>query len=272
MRDRLLGYRRISAYDLDESALRRAAAQLLEFRPQYVIGYSVALHMMAEANAHLADQFRSLRLKAVIATAEAFPGPGCRESVESTFGCPVALEYGCVECGVLAHTAPGSGFRTFWHSHLIEAVADGVGHAVVVTSLFPRSMPLFRYRLGDRIDAGLPDGTSSESVLRFEQLLGRSNDSVTLPSGRVIHSEAFTHAIRSISGVAAFQVIRRPGRNPSVRVVCRGQPSDGLVDELRSRLARLAPELGSIEVLFSASLRQSVAGKRPMVIDDDRIG
>jgi hypothetical protein len=88
----------------------------------------------------------------------------------------------------------------------------------------------------------------------------------------VIHSEAFTHAIRSISGVAAFQVIRRPGRNPSVRVVCRGQPSDGLVDELRSRLARLAPELGSIEVLFSASLRQSVAGKRPMVIDDDRIG
>ena len=41
--DQLVGYRRFSAYDLQPAALSRAADRLLAFRPDEVIGYSVAL-------------------------------------------------------------------------------------------------------------------------------------------------------------------------------------------------------------------------------------
>ena len=53
--DWMLGYERVSAYDLRPEMLRRAGDRLLRHRPDYVIGYAVALDLLAQANA---DQWK----------------------------------------------------------------------------------------------------------------------------------------------------------------------------------------------------------------------
>ena len=72
--DRLLQYRRFSAYNLSEERLKQAAAEMIGFRPDYFLGYSVALDSFARANEDMAGRLRALHLKVVIGTSESFPG------------------------------------------------------------------------------------------------------------------------------------------------------------------------------------------------------
>ena len=98
MKDALLGYRRVSAYDLSEPAMRRAGKALLKFRPAWVMAYSVALDQFARANIDLANEFRALKLKAAIATGESFPRSDSAKRIAELFCCRVAMEYGAGTC------------------------------------------------------------------------------------------------------------------------------------------------------------------------------
>lgn len=154
--DRLVGCCRISAYDIHPDALRRAGAAMLSFKPAYIVGYSVALDLLARANADRRAALRALGMRAVIATAESFPAPNSAAVIEDTFGCPVAMEYGAAEAPLIAHTRPQGGYVVFWRSYFVEAEwSEALGaHQVRLTSLYPRSMPLVRYELGDLVDLG----------------------------------------------------------------------------------------------------------------------
>jgi phenylacetate-CoA ligase len=261
--DRLLGYRRHSAYDVSAAAMRRAADALAEFRPDYVVGYSVALDLLARANegrGHL----RELNVKAIFGTAEAFPDATSAARLQGLFGCPVGMEYGAVETGVMAHTHPAGGYRVFWRHHLLEAAGSGPRRRLLVTSLFPRAFPLIRYEIGDEVV--LPEAADeSAGLTTLASVAGRCNDYVELSDGTLVHSEAFSHAVRPCSAIRSFQVIDR-GSAVSIRFTS----NQGLTSEEQSgittRLARVHPQLGSAQFERSESLEQTVAGKTRMIV------
>jgi hypothetical protein len=64
--DRLFGYRRFSAYDLQPDKMRRAAVDMMALRPDYVIACSVALDLLARANAGHASALRSLGVRVMV--------------------------------------------------------------------------------------------------------------------------------------------------------------------------------------------------------------
>ena len=145
--DALLGYTRVSAYDLSRADLLAARRVLLSARPSYAVGYSSALDRFARVNTEHADAIADLGLKAVIATAEGFPAADSRERIGSTFGAPVFMEYGAVETGPLAYERLGGGFDVFYFRHRLSR-RGGIGpnaEEVLVTSLDVRAMPLMRY-------------------------------------------------------------------------------------------------------------------------------
>ena len=119
--DSLLGYCRASAYNLSETALKEAGDRLLKFKPDYVYGYSVALDQLARANQWRRAELHQLKLKCIQATAERFPAEESRSLIEDVFGCPVVMEYGAMETGHLAATAPnGSGYQVYWRDYILE--------------------------------------------------------------------------------------------------------------------------------------------------------
>jgi uncharacterized protein (DUF362 family)/phenylacetate-coenzyme A ligase PaaK-like adenylate-forming protein len=265
--DRLLGYHRFSAYDLRPEAMRRAADALNAERPEYVIGYSVALDRFARVNADRRRELRSLGLKAIIATAEGFPSPDSAARLEELFGCPVAMEYGSVETGPIAYTRSTGGYVVFWRQYLLEGEPSATGFRVRVTSLYPRAFPLVRYDLGDEIE--LPGAARQNliGITSFARVIGRCNDVVELTDGTVVHSEVFSHALRPCSSLDGFQIVHAQGRDLRIRYTSRERLSERAVEEIRERLARAHPLLGGVELEWVEALPQTVAGKTRMVVN-----
>jgi len=263
--DSLLGNRRFSAYDLRSEQLRLAADLLEREPPDYVIGYSVALDLFAQVNKDRADRFRALGVKAVIATAESFPSDESAGRLKALFGCPIAMEYGAVETGLLAHTLPSGGFDTFWHTSLLDAEPSDRDHRLYVTSLFPRCFPLVRYAIGDNVV--LPAGAKSVGIRRLASVAGRCNDYVVLESGAVAHSELFTHAIRMCSEVQAYQVVKSAS-GTFIRYVAAQPLAKNTEEEIRGRLGRIHPSLRSTRLERVERLQQTLAGKTRMVVSE----
>lgn len=263
--DLVLGYCRYSAYDMSDSALQRAADCLLKFRPRWCLGYSVAWDRFAEANHERRNELRSLGLKAIIATAEAFPRDDSRDRIASLFGCPVLMEYGAVETGILAQECAAGDYRAVWQNHLLEVLEsdDNSGDKeLIVTSLFPRCLSLMRYRIGDRI-RGASGGTS---VVSFSAVSGRCNDFLQLSSGKQIHSEALAHILRDLPGVSSYQAIQNDTCSITLNLILQGELSRSLQETIQQRLSKLDQSLAKTSVAKVDQLQQSIAGKTPTIV------
>jgi len=201
----------------------------------------------------------------VLGTAEGFPSADSVDRLHETFGCPVAMEYGAVETGVVAHTHPSGGYRVFWRNHLVEAVGDGPTKRLVVTSLYPRAFSLLRYEIGDEVETESVASGVVAGLAEFRRVIGRCNDYVLLTDGFTVHSEVFSHAIRACAAVRGFQV-----QQDGDAICIHYTATDALPAEqeggLRTRLAKVHPGLGAVRLERVASLSQTVAGKTRMII------
>jgi phenylacetate-CoA ligase len=267
IKDRVIGYHRFSAYDLSEKAMRQAADVLLCFKPDYILGYSVALDCFARANKDRERALADLGIKVVIGAAERFPDARSIDRLHEMFNCPVAMEYGSVETSLIAHMTPNGGYDVFWGSFFLEAhpVSPGSSTAkVLVTSLFPRCFPLVRYDLGDEIELDAPTDTPVLGLTKFARVRGRCNDHVRLEDGTLVHSEVFTHAVRECRGVDSYQVALN-GDRPRILFTSH-VPNDVDVPGIRRRLSVVHSDLAGWEIVHVRTLEQTVAGKTPMII------
>lgn len=265
LKDWLLDYYRFSAYDMNPAVLREAGKKMLRYRPDYVVGYSVALDGFACANKDLTPEFRNLGLKVVIGAAESFPNERSEEIMSHLFGCPVAMEYGSVETNLMGHTHPSGGYIVFWKSHFLEATEDGTanGRILRITSLYPRCFPLIRYEIGDQIVTYA--GDSGLGLWRFKKVAGRCNLFILLDDGTRVHSEAFTHCVRDCSEIARYQVIQTKDEI-RLLIVKKNGYSKLTQEKIRSKLSKVHPHLHRIKFEVVDKLEKTVAGKTPMII------
>lgn len=267
--DWTLGYTRWSAYKLSPDDLHQAATALAKSRAKYVIGYSSALDRFARANIGRNKEIHAMGLKVVIATAEGFPRTDSREIIADCFGCPVAMEYGSVETGPMAYERVAGGYDVFWLHHRLEMVsgnAENESPELVVTSLYPRAMPLLRYAVGDSV---IPSANDGKCDIEFESVLGRCNDAVMLPNGLAIHSEAFTHVLRDLPGIHAYQIVEREGLLPLIRYEADHELPQEISDLIRRRMAKVDNQLSEISIEKTPRIEPTVAGKHRMVVREN---
>ena len=262
LKDALLEIERISAYDLSDRALLRAFAQLQTSNATYMVGYSAALDRFARV-ASAAGFQNHTGLKAIVATSESFPRADSRQIIEEAFHAPVALEYGSVETGVMAHTRRDEGYHVFWLSYFIEATepAPQGGYKVRVTSLYPRCFPLVRYDLGDALALHEP----CFGVRQFPEVMGRTNVFLEPSPGEPIHSEALSHAVKGIASVSGYQMIQEDD-SFTLLLTPLSPITQEQMEEIRARLAKISPRLCGTVVRVVDHLEQTRAGKTPMII------
>lgn len=273
VKDAALGYYRFSAYQLDEKRLKEAAEIMLRFRPRYVLGYSSALDYFARVNRDRVADFTGLELKGAFGTGEVFPFEDGPILVSKGLQCPVGMEYGSIETGVMGYSVPhpggiGSGvgeFRLFWRSYLFEAGEPGTngGRVLRITSLFPRKFPLVRYETGDEV---LPsDDENPLSLTRLSRVFGKSLSFVTMDDGTVVNSFAFEHSVRACPGVQRFQLVDTEAK-PILKIVAPGVDQAATAAMVRDTLRKIHPSLVRADIDFTDTLLQTRAGKTPIVI------
>jgi len=265
----LIGYKRFSAYDLSDAKLKEAGEAILKFKPNYIIGYSKAINMLAKANEDKRDEFHKLRLKAIMGAAEGFEKPEDKDYVSDIFGCPVALQYAAMETNYIAHTHPDGKYKVIWKNNLIECVDDEGNPAktgrVIITSLYPRALPLIRYELGDIITECRRD---DHSVYSFKEVKGRDNDFLMLDDNTPIHSEGITHAIKFSNKVVAYQIRYTEDNVYTIYVRSNGKLTANDIQEISNRLKQVDTRLGKIKITQADKLKQTVAGKTKWLIEE----
>ena len=267
--DSVLGYQRVDAYRLDRELCLKHAERLLKFRPLGIIGYASALDLFARYTLQFRERFRALGLRFVLATAEPMPSPETLARLEDLFGCPVVQEYGGAEFGQVAFKVGATPFEVYSDLAYVECQESELdspqAYPMLVTTLCPRYLPMFRYRVGDAIIG--PERLSHGHVRRFAALAGRLNDEINLADGTSIHSVAIFHCIHQESSVLNIQMLLKDDEI-EIRLVS-ASPSDPSVEtRIRKRLAQVHAQLGRARITFVEDVQTNRAGKRRWFVDE----
>ena len=261
LRDRFLNTRVLSAFDMGDQGLRRHAATIQRVRPTQMFGYASAFHLVA-------SHFQRERLdppgglKAVFTTAEPL-FDFQRKTIEAALGCPVGVEYGCRDGGLVALECPSGGLHILaesMHVEILDPDVDGRGE-IVLTNLDSRAFPILRYRTGD---IGALDPTPcpcGRSLPKLRGVEGRRTDFLVTPSGRVLHALSAIYVLRDSPSVREFRVVQDAPDHLLVEIVPSGAFGEAEQAALR---AQFVPAFGSdLRVSFEAreEILRTAAGK-----------
>jgi phenylacetate-CoA ligase len=268
LKDRALGYKRVNAYTLSPERCAEIARKLIAFKPVGLIGYASALDYFVRITEKFHRDFARLKLRFVMPAAEVAPRKDSYELLARVFGCPIAEEYAGVEFGQVAMRCDERGFQVFHDLNLVEAVeqpGEPAGKRILITSLYDRYTPLFRYAPGDLIAA--PERMAHGHVKSFKTVEGRINDSVQLKSGRVLHSVAVFHCVHQEPSVLNVQLVLRDD-GMCVQLVVNEKYTADCERRIRCRLADVAQELRGVSIHLVPDVTTTRAGKRRWIHDE----
>ncbi|MBA3759297.1 MAG: phenylacetate--CoA ligase family protein [Gemmatimonadales bacterium] len=184
----------VPATDLSPGRLTAAVRFLERARPAYVWGYVSAVVELARHARLLGGGAAPLVPFAKVFGEMLYPFQ--RELIEEGLGARVIETYGCNETGTVAYECPAGSIHVFAEHVEVEIVNNGEPAApgemgeILLTCTTNRTMPLIRYRVGDR-GRLLPDPCSCgrpHPVL--DGIEGRSGDVLLTASGVQVHGTA----------------------------------------------------------------------------------
>ena len=268
LNDYIIGTTRLNAYRLNEEDIRSYYAQINTEPESSIIAYSSAFSKILDyIEEHDLVPTYSSRRRILLTSEYVFPQDIQR--IRHFFGIEPIIEYGAAETGVIA-TSDGSAdrLRVMWDSFVCQQTRD---KELLITTLWDRHFPLFRYAIGDRVQHC---EDCSDSILFFSEVLGRSNDALRLPlkSGQSIkvHSEFFTHIIKSLPNVQSFLIVES-GESIKVRLRLRGNAD--LHSSRQLALQKIRREFSEVleeRIIFEplAEEARTIAGKHRFIIKE----
>jgi phenylacetate-CoA ligase len=261
----IYGERRLSAFlpQSEQARLYRA------YRPHILAGYPSSLALLGEG---LRRDGGPILCPRIILSGGEMLLPGTRESLTATFKAPVRDCYGVEEMGHIAWECPaGGGYHLVADCGVFEVlegnepVGPGEEGDLVLTSLFGRTMPLIRYRIGDRVVLDPDPCTCRCAFPRIRRILGRSDDLLQLSNGQWVHPVVAACGVVDAPGVERFRIIQEGAGSFSVELVTGGPLSEalrsGIVSYFRSHLGArevVVRRVGAISPGRSGKLRHIV--------------
>ncbi|MFT7617490.1 MAG: phenylacetate-CoA ligase [Planctomycetota bacterium] len=268
MKDRLLNFRLLSAFELSDEKMADYRSVLEEHKCEFIYGYASVLARYAGFLKDKGENLKSLKMKAVISTAELLV-PEDRTLIEEIFGCPVVNEYGCRDGGYIAQSCPEGNMHIAADTVIVEILDDdgkpvkpGEVGEITVTNLHSFGMPLIRYRLGDRAALSPDSCPCGRSLPLLSELFGRSTDTLITPSGNRIHGLGAMYILRVLPEVANFQVIQGSVDHLQVLVVAtNGANLDPLSETIRTGFDQLLGPGVETSVEFVEAIPVLASGK-----------
>jgi phenylacetate-CoA ligase len=257
----------LSAFHISRDTAPRYAKELLEFRPDYLVGYASAWFFLARFIVE--EKIAVPAVKAVLTSSEKLE-PGMRQTIEEAFGAPVFDAYSGVEACCLAsecehhrlHVSPDAGIVELLDGDGRPVGAGEVGE-IVATGLVNFDQPLIRYRTGDMASWSEEACPCGRQMPVLKDLLGRVEDAVIGPDGR--ETVRFHGLWLGLPNVMEGQVVQEERDLIRLRVI--GTPAFG-VKERDVLIKRVRERLGDVRVVVEQveELERTKSGKVRAVI------
>jgi phenylacetate-CoA ligase len=256
----------LSASNLGGAGLSQYARFIVQYRPEKMYGYASAFYLLARYF-HTTGYTPPQDLKAIFPTAEPL-FDFQRQTIQETFACQVATEYGARDAGLMANECPSGSLHVPAEAMLVEVEgteADGLGE-IVVTNLYSPAMPIIRYRTGDlgRFDpTPCPCG---RGLPRLKGVEGRRTDFIVTPDGRVLHALSVIYILRETPGLKEFRVVQEAVDRLTVQVVPEGDFPEASRNRILVRMRRLMGDGVDVTVEAVPALPTLPSGKFRYVI------
>jgi phenylacetate-CoA ligase len=124
----------------------------------------------------------------------------------------------------------------------------GVFGEAVVTSLHALAQPFIRYRLGDVYTFTEKPCSCGSPFPLISPPLGRSDDVVKLPSGKIASLWPFTFLLRDINGLEQYRIIQESVEHLVVQLAFCGDPESDALVQLRSRFMEFLGEPVRVDI------------------------
>lgn len=268
LKDWLAGWKRVSAYDLGADAMYRAYRVFAAQKPKFVIGFSPAVLAFVRHNVKRRGEVKSVRV--ILCTA----GPLSKEEkveIEEFFGGKVAMEYGSVECGIMAYTRPRDGqYDVFWNTHLLQAVKDGNECKNIVTRLTDCYVPLIRYDIGDYLEIDLDEEEGDfRSVLHIKSVKGRPSEMFRFNCGVSFFGALIGDCVKQIPEVVSSQIaVNEAANGMEIRVTATRKLKTEELGVIKNRLSLTVEHIDRLDVrvVQCDKLFTTVGGKIPRIV------
>ncbi|WP_339386211.1 hypothetical protein [Vibrio caribbeanicus] len=260
--DWVIGTHRLSAYDISDERLAHLYQKVHKLNPTTIIGYTSTIYKMAkyidENNLPIG---RKTNLQGVVVTSETVSEYDIK-IIEKVFKVPCVIEYGMAETGAIAYSKNKSNnIRILWDSFIAQKSETGV---LYLTTISKKLFPLINYQTNDIVES-----KDEKSVLTISKIIGRKNDILEIRNDNKIlsvHSELFTHVLKSIPGVMNFQIIQKKNKNIIIKYVSRNN-----IDVAKLFFSEIEKEYSSIHqgsFTFEKvdEIEQTIAGKAKWIL------
>ncbi len=266
-------YHYLSAMNLDEETLRGYVKSIKLFGSRFLESYVSAAYLMAK----VIDKFRlePPRLDGVIIGAERLLDFQ-REQIQESFQCPVYNRYGCSEfMNISCECERQEGQHINYDNLWVEVVDEDDNPVweeegdIVVTDLNNRSMPLIRYRIGDRGVMTRRRCSCGSSFPLLREVAGRSSETIKTRRGPEYTSIYLAWKFRDIPGVFRYQVVQRNLDRLDILVEHDGTVSAGLTREkVLDSLSELRENGLDIEIRFREEIPAGEGGKTRFFVSE----
>lgn len=233
--------------------------------------YSFPSYLRMMADAILQGGVSAPRVKLIVSNGEILTQE-VRHHIQRAFNCSVVDSYGAAEVFRIAYECRHQQFHILPDSSIVEidetTLADDGSAEIIVTPLYLHTMPLIRYKLGDRIVIGREPCPCGSPWKVIRKVLGRCDDTLVLPSGRTVSARAI-NALENVAGIALYQIVQKTRSEFMVDV----KPSTGYCTESTEQIQRIiasgcAPDHVHVKVRVVDSIQRSSTGKLNAVISE----
>ena len=265
--DFLLNRFRAGSFELNEQVMLNFYKSICRKSPEYLMGYSSLVYEFAYFLGVKGIKAASLGLKMVKVTAETLFDYQ-REVIESVFRCPVVLEYGAAEVGIIAFECPEHGLHIASEGVLVEELEDS-GYddlqELLITDLDNYYFPIIRYRLGDF------GRLSSQSCVcgRESQLLaavhGRTSDIAYRSDGSPVHSSIFSYLLKDVisrgGGIKQYKVYQNRKGSFDIFVVKGKEFSENTEKYLKDKIVDFFGKDTEVSIQYIDKIKREKSGK-----------
>ncbi|OKY26713.1 phenylacetate--CoA ligase family protein [Thalassotalea sp. PP2-459] len=272
-RDKLFRSTLVPAFDMNDTKLLNFIDTIKAEKPKMLFGYPSVFSLIAKTAQKHNIRVDNLGIEVVFVTSERLY-PYQRETIETTFGAPVANGYGGRDAGFIAHQCPDGKMHLSAEDIVVEIidregnpVPDGEKGEIVVTHMATSDFPFIRYRTGDVAAIDPEPCTCGRGLPCLMDIEGRTTDFIVAYDGTIMHGLALIYVLRELEGVGEFKIIQETKTLTKVQIVTdTGDLSEELSSKIITDFKKRLGEQVTIEIELVTKIDAEKSGKFRYVI------
>ena len=243
-------------------------SKLLEIKPDVIETQPSTMRLISEFVRE--NNITRISPKSIFTRAELLSRED-RKQIETVFGTKLTDLYGIIEFGIVAwECEKHPGYHINSDIVLVEAIKDnqqvyGEEGEMICTDLINYTMPFIRYAVGDIVILSKEKHNCGRNFPLIRLIEGRSNDFVTLPSGKILPPILLIITLEKIEGISQFKLIQENINVFDVQIVKGQNFKETIIEEVKHVLREILGRNTRININIVSEIPREKSGKiRPI--------